>query len=76
MVIEPYENQHPTVQKLDVNVKKLEDVTMEAMNNWFNDREHPANAAKKPFLKEIFKVAKQQERYKKGEIGKSTAFVP
>ena len=70
MIVEPYEKQHPTVQKLGLNVKKLEEVTMEAMSNWFNDKEHPENAAKKPFLKEIFKVARAEERYKNGEIGK------
>lgn len=71
MIIEPYDKQCSTVQKLGLNVKKLEEVTMEAMNNWFSDPEHPENALKKPFLKEIFKVAKVQERYKNGEIGKS-----
>lgn len=50
-------------------MKKLEEVTMEAMSNWFNDKEHAENAQKRIFLKEIFKVAKAQERYKNGEIG-------
>lgn len=45
---------------------------MEAMSNWFNDKDHPDNATKRPFLKEIFKVAKAEERYKNGEIGKSS----
>jgi hypothetical protein len=75
MIIEPYHKQCPTVQKLTLNVKKLEEVTMEAMNNWFNDPEHPENASKKPFLKEIFKVAKVEERYKNGEIGESKEIV-
>jgi hypothetical protein len=69
MIIEPYEKQCPTVQKLRLNVQKLEDVTMEAMTGWFNDHDHPENMSKKPFLKEIFKVAKAEERYKNGEIG-------
>ena len=69
MVIEPEQKQCPAIQKLELNVKKLEEVTMEAMSNWFNDKEHPENAAKRPFLKEIFKVAKFEERYKNGEIG-------
>ena len=43
---------------------------MEAMSAWFNDTDHPGNLAKKPYLKEIFKVAKAEERYKNGEIGK------
>ena len=69
MIVEPREKQFPTVQKLELNVKKLEDVTMEAVSNWFNDKEHPENAQKRPFLKEIFKIAKAEERYKNGEIG-------
>lgn len=72
MIVEPFHKQCLTVQKLGLNVKKLEEVTMEAMNNWFNDPEHPENNAKKPFLREIFKVAKVEERYKNGEIGEST----
>jgi hypothetical protein len=74
MIIEPRTSQCDAVQKLNVNVKKLEEVTMEAMNAWFNDPQHPENLQKRPFLKEIFKVAKVQERYKNGEIGKSHRF--
>ena len=44
---------------------------MEAMSIWFNDKDHPENGAKKPFLREIFKIAKAEERYKNGEIGES-----
>jgi hypothetical protein len=69
MIVEPPEKQCPTVLKLGLNVRKLEEVTMEAMSNWFNDKEHPENAQKRPFLKEIFKIAKAEERYKNGEIG-------
>lgn len=70
MVVEPIQAQHPSIQKLCLNVKKLEEVTNEAMSNWFADKDHPENAAKKPFLKEIFKVALMEERYKAGGIGK------
>jgi hypothetical protein len=73
MIVEPTENQCLTVQKLGLNIKKLEEVTMEAMSNWFNDKDHPENASKRPFLKEIFKVAKTEERYKRGEVGRSTS---
>jgi hypothetical protein len=68
IVIEPREKQPSTVQ--DLNVKNLEEVTMEAMPNWFYNWDHPENIAKKPSLKEIFDVAKIEERYKCGEIGK------
>ncbi|KAH7361004.1 hypothetical protein BKA65DRAFT_196693 [Rhexocercosporidium sp. MPI-PUGE-AT-0058] len=72
MIVEPVEKQCPTVQKLKLNVKTLEAVTMEAMSNWFADKEHTENEQKRPFLKEIFKVAKFQERYKNGEIDVTT----
>ena len=70
MIIEPYEKQCPTIQKGRLNVTELEEVTMETISGWFNDPEHPGNSRKKPYLKEIFKVAKAEERYKNGEIGK------
>ena len=69
MIIAPYEKQCPIVQKSRLNVAKLEEVTMETMSAWFNDDKHPNNPLKKAFLKEIFKVAKAEERYKNGEIG-------
>lgn len=69
MVVEPNENQHPDIQKLYLNVKILEDVTNDALSTFFSDKENSNNAKKKPFLKEIFRVAKQEERYKNGEIG-------
>jgi hypothetical protein len=31
--------------------------------------DNDANAKKRPYLNEIFKVARQEERYKNGEIG-------
>lgn len=69
--MKPAHEQHPTVQKLGLNVRKLEEVTMEAMSNWFSDTEHPENGSKKPFLKEIFRIARAEERYLNGEIGKN-----
>ncbi|KAH8591858.1 hypothetical protein B0O99DRAFT_518715 [Bisporella sp. PMI_857] len=69
MVIQPYDQQHPSAQKLRLNVKKLEDAALEVMTPWFNDKEKTDNANKRVFFKEIFKVAKQEERFKNGEIG-------
>ncbi|KAH8910123.1 hypothetical protein BR93DRAFT_461043 [Coniochaeta sp. PMI_546] len=68
MVVEPNAKQHPDIQKLNLNVKKLEEVTTDALSTFFSDKENNNNAKKKPFLKEIFKVAKAEERYKNGEI--------
>ncbi|RGP64707.1 hypothetical protein FLONG3_9450 [Fusarium longipes] len=69
---EPNERQHPDIQKLKLNVKKLEEITIEALSGFFADKDNPANAKKRPFLNEIFKVAKQEERFKKGEIDGTT----
>lgn len=40
------------------------------MNTWYAEKDHPDNQKKRPFIVEIFKVAKQHERYMKGEVGK------
>ncbi|RFU72839.1 hypothetical protein TARUN_9412 [Trichoderma arundinaceum] len=70
LVVEPNSKQHLDIQKLGLNVKKLEETTVEALSSFFMDNE--ANAKKRPFLNEIFKVARQEERYKNGEIDGST----
>jgi hypothetical protein len=67
IIVEPTAKQHPDVRKLHLNVKKLEECTNEALSGFFS--ENPQNSGKKRFLNEIFKVARQQERYKNGEIG-------
>lgn len=72
MVVEPNAKQHPDIQKLNLNVAKLEEVTMDALSTFFADKENTNNAKKKPYLKEIFKVAKFEERYKNGEIDADT----
>lgn len=43
---------------------------MDALSTWFADKENPANATKQPLLKELFKLARAEERYKDNEIGK------
>ena len=70
MIVEPSKTQHPDIQKLNLNVRKLEEITTEALSAFFTDKENPANGKKRPYLNEIFKVAKQEERFKNGEIGK------
>ncbi|KAI1143995.1 hypothetical protein F5Y05DRAFT_13857 [Hypoxylon sp. FL0543] len=72
MIVEPNHSQHPTVQKLFLNVSKLEEVTNEALSSFFADKDNPSNMAKRPYLKEIFKVAHYEERYKDGQIDGST----
>ncbi|KAK1994094.1 hypothetical protein LX36DRAFT_683880 [Colletotrichum falcatum] len=72
MIVEPPEKQHPAIRKMNLNVQKLEDATTEAMSAFFSDKENKLNAKKKPYLDEIFKVAKAEERYKNGEIDADT----
>ncbi len=48
---------------------KMETVAFESLTVWFEDKKKPENAMKKPILKEIFKIAKMEERYKRNEIG-------
>ncbi|KAF8858628.1 hypothetical protein BDZ45DRAFT_393465 [Acephala macrosclerotiorum] len=74
MVVQPVKNQQPAVQKQGLNIRKLEEITMEAMSNWFADLQHPENSLKGPSLKEIFKIAKAEERYLNQEIGESSDF--
>lgn len=69
LITTPNRVQHRDLQKLNINVAKLEDATWDALSGFFADIETPNNMKKKPYLKEIFRVAKYQERYKNGEIG-------
>ncbi|POR32148.1 Uncharacterized protein TPAR_07658 [Tolypocladium paradoxum] len=70
LVVEPNAKQHVDIQKLALNVKKLEETTNEALSAFFMDNE--TNAKKRPYLNEIFKMARQEERFKNGEIDDST----
>ena len=73
MITEPNQLQHKDIQKHGLNVSKLEEATFEALGSFFGDAENPNNAKKKPYLREIFKVARYEERYKNGEIGTLTS---
>lgn len=72
LVVEPNAKQHGDIQKLALNVKKLEETTNEALSAFFMDNE--TNAKKRPYLNEIFKMARQEERFKNGEIGTAAPF--
>jgi succinate dehydrogenase flavin-adding protein (antitoxin of CptAB toxin-antitoxin module) len=69
IIVTPTHQQSHLHQKSGLNVKRLEEITMEAMANWFNDEEQPENAEKKPLVEEIFKVARAEERCINGELG-------
>jgi hypothetical protein len=70
MVMKPKEEQHPDIQKLNLSVAKLEEVTWDALSSFLADKDNPNNARKKPYLKEIFQIAKKEERRRNGELGK------
>jgi hypothetical protein len=72
MVMQPKHLQHADIQKSNLSITKLEEVTWEALHNFFGDKENPSQGAKKPYLKEIFKIARSEERFRNGEIGKKT----
>lgn len=70
MIVLPNAEQHPDIQKLNLNVAKLEEATTEVLSSFFTDKDAPNNIKKKPYLKEIFLLAKYEERFRNGEIGK------
>lgn len=72
IIITPTLQQKHVLQKSGLNVERLEEVTMESMANWFNDKGHPENAEAKLIVEEIFKVARAEERYRYGELGMKT----
>lgn len=60
----------PSVQRLgEITVAKLEAAAMESLFSFFSDTSKPKNGKKKPILKELFRVAKLEEKYLRGEIG-------
>jgi len=67
LVVEPNEHQLADIQRLNVTIPKLEQVTWDALSQFFGDSK--PNEAKRPYLKELFKVAKMEEQSKRGEIG-------
>lgn len=71
MAVKPWEKQCPTAQKMRLSVKKLEEAAKEAIRVWLNDKDHPENAAKEIVLREIFSVARAEERCNRGEIGEA-----
>ncbi|KAK3302394.1 uncharacterized protein B0T15DRAFT_303917 [Chaetomium strumarium] len=73
MIVDP-EKQPPEIQRLGVTVAKIEAVTMEALAPFFDDGSKPRNANKRSILKELFRVARAEERYRRKEID-GTSFI-
>ncbi|KAI0390253.1 hypothetical protein F5Y17DRAFT_471974 [Xylariaceae sp. FL0594] len=72
LVVEPPATQHESVLRANMDLVKLEAVTFEALSVWFSDQNAPNNSKKKPILQEIFRVARQERRFKLGEIDPKT----
>jgi hypothetical protein len=70
--MEPFDKKHPSFQKLNVDVKKLEDATWEAISGWTAENEQ--NMDKKVFIKDLFRIAKSEERYRDGLQGKKKSW--
>lgn len=71
LAVEPAKRQLPDLQKLNINVKKIEDATWEALSGWLAESE--ANSSKKPWISDIFRVARMEERYRDGMLDGSAA---
>lgn len=69
LIVQPSEEQRLIILELGLDVGKLEEVTMDQLSPWFNDPTCPTNAKKRPILNELFRVAKAEESFIKGEIG-------
>lgn len=53
-----------------IDVHQLEKTTNEAMSYWLGNKYNDTNGQKRYYLKQVFRLARQRERYMSGEIGK------
>ncbi|KAI1359529.1 hypothetical protein F5Y08DRAFT_76687 [Xylaria arbuscula] len=72
MIVEPEHKRHSAIRKVNLDLKTLEDLTYEALSSFFGDKDSLANKNKKPLLEDIFKIARQEARYKDNEINGDT----
>ncbi|KAK4661746.1 uncharacterized protein QC763_707300 [Podospora pseudopauciseta] len=70
MLTEPNHKQHEDIRSQHLTVAKLEEAAMDAAASFFNASGE--NMKKKLWLKEAFKVAKAEEKLKRGEIDPTT----
>ncbi|KAK3903206.1 hypothetical protein C8A05DRAFT_14822, partial [Staphylotrichum tortipilum] len=72
LVINP-EIRPPSMQKLEgLCMEKLETAAMVSLSAFFEDPTKPCNARKRPIVKELFRVARMEELFRRGEIHAST----
>ncbi|KAK3903330.1 hypothetical protein C8A05DRAFT_14709, partial [Staphylotrichum tortipilum] len=75
LVINP-KIQPPSMQRLKgLRVEKLETAAMESLAVFFQDQTKPQNAQKRPIMKELFRVARMEESFRRGEIHASTLII-
>ncbi|KAI0388359.1 hypothetical protein F5Y17DRAFT_475073 [Xylariaceae sp. FL0594] len=72
LVVETPKAQHQAVRKTNLDLNKLEAITFGTLSTWLSDKQNPNNINKKPILREIFQVARQEHAYKCGEIDPKT----
>lgn len=69
LIIDP-QTQPPSIRRLGhISVARLEAAALDSLSSFFADAKKPKNARKRPILKEIFRVARIEEKYKRNEIG-------
>ncbi|KAK0669286.1 hypothetical protein QBC41DRAFT_320285 [Cercophora samala] len=66
LITEPHHRQHPEIQGINLDIGRLEAITMQTISTWF--QEERRHAAKKPILEEVFHVAKAEASLKAGNI--------
>ncbi|KAK3687914.1 hypothetical protein B0T22DRAFT_510938 [Podospora appendiculata] len=69
MIVQPPEKQHPNIQAPKLNVTKLEQLTNDTLSSSLSDKN---NAKTKSLSKDIFKVARAEEQYLRGQIDAGT----
>ena len=70
MIEQPLEK-HPEINKVGVNIAKLEMVTADALSAWYAEDLGKQNNNKKQYLDELFRVARAEENYHRGGSSKS-----
>ena len=73
LVTECKEKQHPDIRKQGLTVDKLDELARESLSSFFSNNQNTKNAAKtakkKIYLTEMFRLAKHEESFRRGEIG-------
>ncbi len=66
MMVDP-EQQPPEIRSREISMAKLEAITLDSLTTLAKN--NAKYLTKKPIVKELFRVAKMEARYKRNEIG-------